>query len=110
MGNAGSFFKNPTLPLAQYEQLQNKWPAIPHYPAGSGHVKIPAAWLIEQSGWKGRRMGAVGCHATQPLVLVNYGGATRSELWQHALRVKASVYDQFGVTLEPEVNLYPPAA
>lgn len=105
LGNAGSFFKNPELPRSQFEQLQSKHPEIPHYPLPDGQVKVPAAWLIDQCGWKGKRIGHTGAHANQPLVLVNYGDAKGEEIWSLAMQIQASVKERFGVTLHPEVNV-----
>ncbi len=104
LGNAGSFFKNPVVSRHQYELLKQVYPQLPHYPDGST-VKIPAAWLIEQCGWKGYRRGPVGVHERQPLVLVNFGGATGRQLLQLAIDVHRSVADRFGITLEPEVQI-----
>ncbi|MFZ2897773.1 MAG: UDP-N-acetylmuramate dehydrogenase [Saprospiraceae bacterium] len=106
LGNAGSFFKNPEVPAAELERLLMEFPGIVHYPLPSGGAKIPAGWLIEQCGWKGKRVGNTGCHALQALVLVNYGGATGEEIWQHAQRVRQSVLEKFGVELMPEVNVF----
>lgn len=105
IGNAGSFFKNPEIPQAQFDQLKATYPAMPGYPAASGCVKVPAGWLIEQAGWKGYRTGDAGVHAKQALVLVNYGRATGEEILALAHRVQASVQDKFGVTITPEVNV-----
>lgn len=105
LGNSGSFFKNPQITQAHFRELQRTYPEMVHYPLPGGAVKVPAGWLIEQCGWKGKRVGNVGCHARQALVLINYGGATGEELWEHALRVRESVGDTFGIWLEPEVNL-----
>lgn len=104
LGNSGSFFKNPTVSVEQFNALQNQFPNIKGFPQSNG-VKIPAAWLIEQAGWKGKQVGQTGSHAKQALVIVNYGHATGPEIYQHALNVIESVYAQFGVKLEPEVNL-----
>jgi len=106
IGNAGSFFKNPTIPAAQFAALQQQFPAIPSYPAGEGLVKVPAGWLIEQCGWKGARKGDAGVHARQALVLVNYGKATGQEIWQLSGQVVASVQDKFGIGLEREVQVW----
>jgi UDP-N-acetylmuramate dehydrogenase len=105
LGNAGSFFKNPTVSFEKCKELLDKYPLMPHYPQGSGDVKIPAGWLIEQCGWKGKQVGHTGSHAKQALVLVNYGGATGHEVYQLAMDIKASVMDKFGVEINPEVNL-----
>ena len=105
LGNSGSFFKNPALPAEQVAALATQHPSLPQYPQADGTVKVAAGWLIEQAGWKGKRVGNVGMHAQQALVLVNYGGASGPELWAHAQRVQTSVQEQFGIHLEPEVNL-----
>lgn len=108
IGNAGSFFKNPEIPEAQYQELAVQYPTMPHYPTLPGQVKIPAGWLIEQCGWKGKKMGThqnYGVHEKQALVLVNYGGATGKEIWDLALAIQADVFQKFGITIQPEVNL-----
>lgn len=103
LGNAGSFFKNPTIPVSQFEKLKSSFPSIPGYPVQEG-IKVPAGWLIEQSGWKGKRLGNVGVHAKQALVLVNYGEGTGEEIKNLSEQVRASVRGQFGIELSPEVN------
>lgn len=105
LGNAGSFFKNPTVSFEKCSELIAKYPLMPHYPQASGDVKLPAGWLIEQCGWKGKRVGNTGSHAKQALVLVNYGNATGHEVYQLAMDIKQSVMDKFGVEINPEVNL-----
>lgn len=105
IGNAGSFFKNPVVPTAFYESMKSKFTSIPGYPAGKDKTKLAAGWLIEQCGWKGKRLGNVGMHDRQALVLVNYGGASGPELLAHARMVMQSVMDTFGVELEMEVNI-----
>jgi UDP-N-acetylmuramate dehydrogenase len=105
LGNAGSFFKNPEVPPEVYERVQKEYPKMPHYPAPHGLVKIPAGWLIEQCGWKGKRIGNTGSHKDQALVLVNYGGATGNEVYELAMKIKDSVRDKFGIEINPEVNL-----
>jgi UDP-N-acetylmuramate dehydrogenase len=106
IGNAGSFFKNPTIPATQFEALQQQYPAMPHYPvADTAFVKIPAGWLIEQCGWKGYRNGDAGCHAKQALVLVNYGHATGNEIYRLSEQIITSIQDKYGITLEREVNM-----
>ncbi|MDG1253055.1 MAG: UDP-N-acetylmuramate dehydrogenase [Schleiferiaceae bacterium] len=105
LGNSGSFFKNPALPSAQVSALAQRYPEIPQYPQANGTVKVAAGWLIEQAGWKGKRVGNVGMHARQALVLVNYGGASGPEIWAYAQHVQASVSELFGIDLEAEVNL-----
>lgn len=105
LGNAGSFFKNPEIPNAQFENLKNQFPEIVGYPASEGYTKVAAGWLIEQCGWKGKIVGNVGSHKDQALVLVNYGGATGHEIWQLAMDIQKSVFNQFGITITPEVNV-----
>lgn len=106
IGNAGSFFKNPTIDKADYERLRVKFPSIPGYqqPAGD-QVKVPAAWLIEQTGWKGLTFGEIGVHKNQPLVLVNYGEGKGADLKALACKIRASVAEKFGIELNPEVNI-----
>jgi len=104
LGNAGSFFKNPIITRSRYEVLLERYPDLVAYPAGAA-VKIPAGWLIERCGWKGRRIGRVGCYEKQALVLVNYGGASGAEVEALARRIAASVEAAFGIRLEPEVNI-----
>lgn len=103
IGNAGSFFKNPTIPLEHFERLKSEYPNIPGYP-GQDTVKVPAAWLIEQTGWKGKRFGSIGVHAKQPLVLVNYGGGEGKDIVKLSQDIQSSVKEKFGITLQPEVN------
>lgn len=105
LANAGSFFKNPVISVEQWEKISASHPEIPNYPAPGNAIKLAAGWLIEQAGWKGKRIGNVGMHARQALVLVNYGGATGQELYDHSTRVKDSVFEKFGVELEREVNI-----
>lgn len=105
-GNAGSFFKNPTIPLAHYKVLQAAYPTIPHYPVSDDTVKVPAAWLIEQCGWKGHRAGDAGVHTKQALVLVNYGHASGNEVWQLSGNIIDSVADRFNISLEREVQVW----
>ena len=105
LGNAGSFFKNPEVSQEEFKRIQKEHPKVPHYPAAHGMVKIPAGWLIEQCGWKGKRVGNTGSHKDQALVLVNYGGATGKEIYALALEIKKSVMEKFGIEITPEVNL-----
>ncbi|MCB1954000.1 MAG: UDP-N-acetylenolpyruvoylglucosamine reductase, partial [Rhodocyclaceae bacterium] len=104
VGNAGSFFKNPLVEADQFAQLQGEFPGLPAYPQADGRVKLAAGWLIDQCGWKGRRQGAVGTYPQQALVIVNYGGATGSDILDFSQAVQASVAERFGVHLEREVN------
>ena len=103
IGNAGSFFKNPTIPIEQFEELKSKHPTIPGYENEEG-IKVPAAWLIEQAGWKGKRFGQIGVHALQPLVLVNYGQGDGMEIMKLSREIQRDVLDKFGIELSPEVN------
>lgn len=105
LGNAGSFFKNPEVEPEIAERILEAYPAAPSYPAPGGLVKIPAGWLIEQCGWKGRRVGNVGTYPKQALVLVNYGGAHGDEILAVARAIQADVRATFGISLEPEVNV-----
>lgn len=105
IGNAGSFFKNPTITKAAYEKLHAAFPAMVAYPVADEHFKLAAGWLIEQCGWKGYRNGDAGVHARQALVLVNYGNAKGSEIYQLSQQVMDSVKEKFGVELEREVNI-----
>ncbi|KKR69988.1 MAG: UDP-N-acetylenolpyruvoylglucosamine reductase [Candidatus Nomurabacteria bacterium GW2011_GWB1_40_7] len=104
LGNAGSFFKNVFVDKGQLEKLRNKYPDIPHFEENEA-IKIPAGWLIEQCGWKGKRIGNVGVHEKQALVLVNYGGATGLEIMELANKIIISVKEKFGLELSPEVNI-----
>ncbi|MEA5401760.1 UDP-N-acetylmuramate dehydrogenase [Arcicella sp. DC2W] len=104
IGNSGSFFKNPEIPIEQYKQILIEYPTLPSYPINESTVKVPAGWLIEQAGWKGFRDGQIGVHARQALVLVNYGGGNGNEIKKLAEKVQESVLDKFGIKLSPEVN------
>ena len=104
-GNAGSFFMNPVIPQEQFKRLAEKFPSIPHYPAGDGLVKLPAGWLIDQCGWKGQSLGKAGVHDKQALVLVNRGGASGQDIVLLAKAVARSVDEKFGITIQPEVNI-----
>jgi len=103
--NAGSFFKNPEVPTGKYDELKLKFPDIIGYPLGKEAVKLAAGWMIEQCGWKGYRKGDAGCHEKQALVLVNYGNATGSEIYDLSEEIQQSVNKKFGVMLEREVNI-----
>ncbi|WP_343747666.1 UDP-N-acetylmuramate dehydrogenase [Fluviicola sp.] len=105
LGNAGSFFKNPVVSKAVFEPLQQQYPDAPHYPQESGDEKLAAGWLIEKAGWKGKRVGDCGVHEKQALVLVNYGGATGSEIYDLSTAIIEDIQTKFGVTLEREVNI-----
>lgn len=105
LGNAGSFFKNPVVHIDKVHELHSAYPEMPSYSIDNNFSKIPAGWLIEQAGYKGKVYGNVGMHDKQALVLVNHGEASGKELWTHAKRVMESVMDAFGIELDPEVNL-----
>jgi UDP-N-acetylmuramate dehydrogenase len=105
IGNAGSFFKNPVISESQFKTLQQEYSDIVGYPSGAS-VKVAAGWLIEKAGWKGHSRGTHGVHALQALVLVNYGGASGSEVHQLSSDIIQSVQEKFGITLEREVNIY----
>jgi UDP-N-acetylmuramate dehydrogenase len=107
LGNAGSFFKNPVVSAYTANILIKKYPQIKYFQAGENRVKLAAGWLIEQCGWKGKVVGRTGAHKDQALVLVNYGEASGAEIWDLAQNIIQSVYNQFGVRLEPEVNIIP---
>ncbi len=104
-GNAGSFFVNPVVSREKYEQLAAEYPGMPHYMIDDCHEKIPAGWLIEQCGWKGRTLGRAGVHHRQALVLVNKGGATGEEVLRLCETVKADVRRKFGIEIHSEVNI-----
>ncbi|TFH39283.1 MAG: UDP-N-acetylmuramate dehydrogenase [Bacteroidia bacterium] len=104
-GNAGSFFKNPVAEKSIAEMIAADYPGMPSWPAGEGTVKIPAAWMIEQAGFKGYTSGMAGVHDRQPLVLVNHGSATGSEILSLAFKVREAVLKKFGIWLDFEVNI-----
>lgn len=105
LGNAGSFFKNPVVPRGRFEELLRQYPGMPFYEVGTDFVKIPAGWLIEQCGWKGKAFGRASVHLRQALVLVNLGGAQGHEIVALANAVASSVYDRFHIRIYPEVNI-----
>jgi UDP-N-acetylmuramate dehydrogenase len=105
IGNAGSFFKNPVIPLTQYAALQKKYKNIPSYQVDEQHVKVPAGWLIDQSGWKGKTFGDYGVHKRQALVLVNYKNAKGKDLVHLSEQIIEDIKQRYGITLEREVNI-----
>jgi UDP-N-acetylmuramate dehydrogenase len=105
IGNAGSFFKNPVIPVKAFEPIKAAYPDIVNYPAGDGLVKLAAGWMIEHCGWKGKVVGHTGTWKNQALVLVNHGGATGQEVYALSSQIIDTVYRKFGVMLEREVNI-----
>ena len=104
-GNAGSFFMNPVVSREKYEQLSTLYPDMPHYHVDDDHEKIPAGWMIDQCGWKGRSLGRAGVHDRQALVLVNLGGATGCEIVRLCQTIQHDVKAKFGIDIHPEVNI-----
>lgn len=105
VGNAGSFFQNPTILQEQFTQYRHSYPDMPGYIQPEGYVKIPAAWLIEQCGWKGQKRGAIGIHKQHALVLVNYGNGTGKAIYQLARDIQQSVQQRFHIAITPEVRV-----
>lgn len=105
IGNAGSFFVNPVVSNEKYAELLKQFPDMPHYILADERVKVPAGWLIEQCGWKGRSLGRAGVHDKQALVLVNRGGATGTEVLQLCESIRHDVLSKFGIEIIPEVNI-----
>lgn len=105
IGNAGSFFKNPSVDRATFEVLRTNYPAVPSFPGEHNLIKIPAAWLIEQCGWKGKTFDNIGVHKHQALVLVNYGRGEGKNIWRLAKDIQSSVKERFDILLQPEVNV-----
>jgi UDP-N-acetylmuramate dehydrogenase len=106
IGNAGSFFKNPEVDKSEFESLKKLYPEMPGYVISESKIKVPAGWLIEQLGWKGKQIDNYGVHKNQALVLVNYGGAEGNKIKQLAHDIIASVKEKFGIELSPEVNIH----
>jgi UDP-N-acetylmuramate dehydrogenase len=105
IGNSGSFFKNPVISIAHFLELQKEYPNIPNYKISESEVKVPAGWLIEKAGFKGKRLGEYGVHEKQALVLVNYGNASGKEIHQLAQKIQETILAKFGISLEIEVNI-----
>lgn len=105
LGNAGSFFKNPVVSDDVYQQIKEEYPQAPGYEMGNRQIKVPAGWLIEEAGWKGKVVGNTGTYKQQALVIVNHGGATGSEILTLAKHINKSVKEKFGIALVPEVNI-----
>ena len=105
MGNAGSFFMNPIVSREKYEVLAATYENMPHYPVDEAHEKIPAGWMIDQCGWKGKKMGRAGVHDKQALVLVNCGGATGEDIVSLCRQIQHDVKAKFGIDIYPEVNI-----
>jgi UDP-N-acetylmuramate dehydrogenase len=105
LGNSGSFFKNPIIPKADFEKIHALHPEMPHYVISETEVKVPAGWLIEKAGFKGKRFGDAGIHKNQALVLVNYGNATGQEILNVSKDIQATLLKEFGIAIEAEVNV-----
>lgn len=105
LGNSGSFFKNPILLKSEFEPIHKKFPEMKFYEISATQVKVPAGWLIEQAGFKGKRFGDAGIHKNQALVLVNYGNATGQEILAVSTNIQKTVFKKFGINIEAEVNV-----
>lgn len=105
VGNAGSFFKNPVIDKDLFDSIQSEYPEIPSYPISDEEFKVPAGWLIEKAGWKGRSFGEYGVHDRQALVLVNYGNAQGEEIFELSEKILLDINQKFGIKLEREVNI-----
>jgi len=106
LGNSGSFFKNPVLSSEDFKRFRNNHPDAPFYEVSATEFKIPAGWLIDKAGFKGKRFGDAGIHEHQALVLVNHGNATGAEIWELALKIQKEIKELFGIYIEPEVNVF----
>ena len=105
LGNSGSFFKNPVILRSEFDKIYPNFPEMPHYVISDTEVKVPAGWLIEQAGFKGKRFGDAGIHKNQALVLVNYGGATGQEILAVSKDIQKTVFEKYGIAIEAEVNV-----
>ena len=105
LGNSGSFFKNPIISKSDFEKIHALHPEMPHYIISETTVKVPAGWLIEKAGFKGKRFGNAGIHKNQALVLVNYGNATGQEILNVSKDIQATILKEFGIAIEAEVNV-----
>lgn len=105
IGNAGSFFKNPIVSNSKFDELKKSYPDIPFFEVSDKLVKIPAAWLIEKTGYKGKVKGNVGTHKNQPLVIVNFGNASGNEILDFANEIRSKIFTEFGIELETEINI-----
>ncbi len=105
LGNSGSFFKNPVISKSEFEKVQARFPDIRFFPVSDTEVKVPAGWLIEQAGFKGKRFGDAGVHKNQALVLVNYGNATGAEILAVSQNIQRTILERFGIAIEAEVNV-----
>ena len=105
IGNSGSFFKNPVISVSKFQILQSQFQLIPHYNVSEDSIKIPAAWLIDTAGFKGKTFGNFGVHAKQALVLVNYGGASGNDILNLSLQIQKAVKLIFDIDIETEVNI-----
>lgn len=103
--NAGSFFKNPIVTTECFEKIKGKYPEVPHFPVEKDLVKIPAGWLIEKAGWKGKRIGNVGTYENHALVIINFGVNSGKEIVDFARLIRNDVFEKFGVWLENEVEI-----
>ena len=105
IGNSGSFFKNPVISTSDFRNLQKTYPDAPHYVVSKNEIKVPAGWLVEQCGFKGKRFGDAGVHKKQALVLVNYNNATGREILELSKNIQKTVLEKFEIQLETEVNI-----
>ena len=105
LGNSGSFFKNPILLKSDFEKIHQQFPEMKYYEVSATEVKVPAGWLIEQAGFKGKRFGDAGIHKNQALVLVNYGNATGQEILDVSKNIQETIFKTFGIQIEAEVNI-----